>query len=60
MVMPVHQPRKPSQGDAPTQQTSQGHEVPVPSRGDVLRDLRKVPKAPQRPSDADAGGAEDQ
>ncbi len=42
----------------PTQQTPQGETIPVPTRGDVLGDLRKVAKAPQRPSDTDAGSAE--
>ena len=48
--------------DEPTQETPQGHEIPVPSRADVLRDLRKVAKAPERPSDArtDPSGPEDE
>ncbi len=44
----------------PQQRTPQGETIPVPTRGDVLRDLRTVAKAPQPPSDTDAGGAQDQ
>ena len=46
--------------DEHTQQTPEGETIPVPTRGDVLRDLRKVAKAPQRPSDADGGSTEDE
>ncbi len=28
----------------PTQKTPKGHEIPVPTKADVLRDLRKVAK----------------
>ena len=31
-------------GDKKTQKTSKGHEIPVPKRSDVLRDLKKVAK----------------
>ncbi len=41
--------------DEPTQQTPQGQTIPVPSRDDVLRDLRKAAKADQ--SDTGAGSA---
>jgi hypothetical protein len=34
--------------DRPTQKTPKGHEIPVPSREEVLRDLEKVAK-PKRP-----------
>jgi hypothetical protein len=34
--------------DEPTQQTEQGHEIPVPKRGDVLRDLAKVARPEKR------------
>jgi hypothetical protein len=30
---------------SPKQRTPKGHEIPVPKRGDVLRDLKKVAKA---------------
>jgi hypothetical protein len=42
------------------QETPTGHRIPVPTRGDVFRDLRKVAKAPEPdPSDADGeSGAE--
>jgi hypothetical protein len=30
--------------DQPTQKTPQGHEIPVPTRKQVLRDLEKVAK----------------
>jgi hypothetical protein len=43
----------------PTQQTPQGAEIPVPSVGDVMRDLRKVAKG-RPPSDTSAGSAEDE
>ena len=38
------------------QKTPQGHEIPVPKRKDVLRDLRKVAKAPKPSADDDGGG----
>lgn len=44
----------------PTQETPEGATIPVPKRGDVLRDLRKVAKADKPPSDAGSGGAEEQ
>ncbi len=44
----------------PQQQTAHGETIPVPTRKRVLDDLRKAAKAPQPPSDADGGGAEDQ
>lgn len=51
--------RKPSE-----QETPQGHRIPVPKRGDVFRDFRKVAgKAkPNESDDSDGpeGGAEDQ
>ena len=31
--------------DGPKQKTPKGHEIPVPEREDVLRDLKKVAKA---------------
>lgn len=31
-------------GDKKTQKTPKGHEIPVPKRTDVLRDLKKVAK----------------
>lgn len=40
--------------DEPRQRTEKGASIPVPTRGDVLRDLRKVAKAP-----ASANGDED-
>lgn len=47
-----------------TQKTPQGETIPVPKRGDVFKDLRKVAKAkPPKESDdsdASAGSAEDQ
>lgn len=33
--------------DQPTQKTPQGHEIPVPTRKQVFRDLEKVAKRPQ-------------
>ncbi len=47
--------------DRATQTTPQGREIPVPNVADVLRDLRKVAKAPERPSDTrpDLSGPED-
>jgi hypothetical protein len=41
-------------GRKSTQETPQGHQVPVPKRRDVLADLRKVAKT-DKPSDASAG-----
>jgi hypothetical protein len=34
--------------DAPTQKTPQGHEIPVPTRKRVFRDLEKVAKRPSQ------------
>lgn len=45
--------------DDPTQTTPQGETIPFPTREQVLRDLRKVAKAPE-PSERsgdDEGGA---
>ncbi len=39
------------------QWTPEGREIPIPMRGDVLRDLRKVAKAPEPDSASD--GVED-
>jgi hypothetical protein len=36
--------------DAPTQKTPKGHEIPVPTRKQVFRNLEKVAKRP--PSEA--------
>ena len=36
--------KKPTEPDEPTQKTPDGHEIPVPKKRDVLRDLRKVAK----------------
>jgi len=48
---------KPDDGED-TQLSRAGEEIPVPKRGDVLRDLRRV--ARRKPADSDGGGAEDQ
>ncbi len=32
------------------QKTPKGHEIPVPKRGDFLRDLKKVAKAKKSPT----------
>jgi len=32
----------------PTQQTPEGHEIPIPTREDVFRDLEKVAKPPKK------------
>ena len=47
----------------PKQRTPGGHEIPVPKRGDVLRDLLKAARAPRKADDEDTsaddgGGAE--
>jgi hypothetical protein len=42
------------------QQTLRGKTIPVPKRGDVFRDLRKIAKADKPGSDAGERGAEDQ
>jgi hypothetical protein len=44
----------------PTQETPEGATIPVPKRGKVLRDMRKIAKADKPPSDADGGGTEEQ
>jgi hypothetical protein len=44
----------------PTQETPQGQEIPVPKRGDVLRDLAKIAKANKPASDDRGSGAGDQ
>jgi hypothetical protein len=49
----------------PTQETPEGHKIPVPTRQDVLRDFRKVARAPEPPDEddesaGDAGGTEKQ
>jgi len=36
--------KKPTKQDEATQETPKGHEIPVPKKRDVLRDLRKVAK----------------
>jgi hypothetical protein len=33
--------------DEPTQRTSEGAEIPIPSKEDVFRDLEKVAKKPK-------------
>lgn len=35
----------------PTQTTPQGEELPVPKRGEFLKNLRKVAKADEKPAD---------
>jgi hypothetical protein len=42
--MPKRKP--PEEASEPTQQTPKGHKIPVPTREQVLRDLRKVAKPP--------------
>jgi len=44
----------------PTQQTPKGETIPVPTKADVLRDMRKVVKVNKPPSDAGGRGAEKQ
>jgi hypothetical protein len=43
----------------PTQQTPEGETIPVPTKADVLRDMRKVAKAqPRKGTDtSDTGGS---
>jgi len=36
--------KKPSEKATPTQKTPQGYEIPVPKRGAVLGDLKRVAK----------------
>lgn len=38
----------------PTRRTPTGHEIPVPKRGDVLRDLLKVARRPVSDDDNDS------
>jgi hypothetical protein len=48
MVYPwsmMAEPQKPK-ADQPTQNTPKGHKIPVPTRGQVFRDLEKVAKRP--------------
>lgn len=52
--LPLAYPGCMDEPDDSVQQTPQGQTIPVPARGDVLRDLRRVAKAPERPSDTDA------
>jgi hypothetical protein len=42
----------------PSQETPTGAKIPVPSKADVLRDLRKVAKVAENESDPSAGSAE--
>lgn len=46
--------------DEPTQETPEGHTIPVPTREDVLRDFEKVAKAkpPTEPSQRESGPEE--
>jgi hypothetical protein len=37
-------------GNEPTQHTPKGHEIPIPTKEDVFRDLEKVAKPRKRPS----------
>lgn len=43
-----------------SQETPTGHSIPVPSREDVFRDLRKAAKAPADDESVSEGGAEDE
>ncbi len=43
----------------PTQETPQGETIPVPTRKRVFDDLRRVARAPERPSDDACGGSPD-
>lgn len=45
--------------DGPKQETERGVTIPVPKRSDVLRDLRKIAKPVQRPSNTSAGSADE-
>lgn len=50
-----------SETDEPVQGTPTGAEIPIPTRADVFRDLRKVAKAPvDDESDEGAGSAGEQ
>ncbi|CAN5882570.1 hypothetical protein BH24ACT15_BH24ACT15_05530 [soil metagenome] len=50
---------KPQQ-ERPSQRTPKGHEIPVPKRGDFMRDLRKAAKTKGESDSDDPGGAEQQ
>jgi hypothetical protein len=59
----VARSRRRRQTDERTQRTLKDQEIRVPTRGEVLGDLRKVAKAAHpasEDSDADEGGAEQQ
>jgi hypothetical protein len=44
-------------GESEVQRTPTGHEIPVPSREEVLRDLAKVARAePPEPSEDESDG----
>lgn len=43
--------KQPEEASEPTQETPQGHEIPVPTRKQVFRDLEKVAKRPSRQAD---------
>lgn len=45
-----------NESDEATQETPKGHTIPVPTRGDVLRDFEKVAKA--KPAEPDASERE--
>ncbi len=42
------------------QQTPKGETIPVPTRKQVFDDLRRVARAPERPSDAGGSSPDDQ
>jgi hypothetical protein len=44
-----------SNGDHSTQETEQGAEIPIPTREEVFRDLGKVARPRNPPSETDAG-----
>lgn len=50
---------EPDQEPEPTQETEGGAVIPVPTRGDVFRDLEKVAKPRRRPSVDDGEGGAD-
>jgi hypothetical protein len=65
MIYPWRVMSREPDGEEPTQETPEGHTIPVPTRQDVFRDLRKVARAPEPPDEddesaGDAGGAEEQ
>jgi hypothetical protein len=41
--------KQPEEASEPTQQTPKGHKIPVPTRGQVFRDLEKVAKPSSKP-----------